>query len=269
MVEKILGLDNQQLSMEIFMKVQRSVSNDVDGSNSLETVRIYFYALKDPFTNKIRYIGQTVDPGNRYRNHIYEAKKNNKNHKERWIIQLIRKNSKPIMEILWEDIMTANEANNFETDMIQFYKDEGCELTNSEDRARNTPIVETTPVYQFTLTGEFIARFPNANQAMLTTGTNDAAIGEVCRNPFKTGNNSRGGFLWAYTEVPSKVYETPKLTTKVTYQYSKEGTLIAKFNSAREASKSTGICYKRISATITGRQKTAGGFVWKLDEDMI
>lgn len=251
------------------MKVQRSVSNDVDGSNSLEKVRIYFYALKDPFTLKIRYIGQTVAPDNRYRNHIYEAKKNNKNHKERWIIQLLRKNAKPIMEILWEDVMSAKEANNFETDMIQFYKDEGCNLTNSEDRARNTPIVVTTPVYQFSLLGEFIAKFPNANQAMLITGINDAAIGEVCRNPNKVGNNSRGGFLWSYNEVPNKVYGKPKGTPKKTVQLDTEGIFLAEFTSAREASKVTGICYKRISAAITGRQKTAGGFVWKLDEDMI
>ena len=252
-----------------FMKVQRSVSNDVDGGDSLETVRIYFYALKDPFTFKIRYIGQTVNPGNRLRNHIYEAKKNNKNHKERWIIQLIRKNAKPIMEILWEEIMTAKEANDFETDMIQFYKNEGCDLTNSEDRARNTPIVITTPVYQFSLLGEFIAKFPNANQAMLNTGINDAAIGEICRNPDKIGNNSRGGFLWSYTEVPNKAYEKPKGTPKKTVQLDKEGNIIAKFDSAREAHRVTGVCYKRISATLTGRQKTAGGFVWKLDEDMI
>lgn len=251
------------------MKVQRSVSNDVDGSNSLETVRIYFYALKDPFTLKIRYIGQTVAPDNRYRNHIYEAKKNNKNHKERWIIQLIRKNAKPIMEILWEDVMSAKEANDFETDMIQFYKDEGCDLTNSEDRARNSPIVVTTPVYQFSLLGEFIAKFPNANQAMLITGINDAAIGEVCRNPNKAGNNSRGGFLWSYNDVPNKAYEKPKGTPKKTVQLDTEGIFLAEFASAREASKVTGICYKRISAAITGRQKTAGGFVWKLDEDMI
>ncbi len=122
------------------MKVQRSAGDSVDGLLALETVRIYFYALKDPITEKIRYIGQTVNPGNRLRNHIYEAKKNNKNHKERWIIQLLRKNEKPIMEILWEEVMTAAEANSFETDLIQFYKDEGCDLTNSDD---NFPVILT------------------------------------------------------------------------------------------------------------------------------
>lgn len=251
------------------MEVQRSAGDSVDGLLALETVRIYFYALKDPITFKIRYIGQTVNPGNRLRNHIYEAKKNNKTHKERWIIQLLRKNERPIMEILWEEVMSAEEANSFETGLIQFYKDEGCDLTNSEDRARNTPIVITTPVYQFNLLGEFIAKFPNANQAMLHTNVNDAAIGEVCRNPEKIGTNSRGGFLWSYSDKPNKAYEKPKGTPKKTLQLDKDGIILAKFNSAREASKTTGVCYKRISATITGRQKTAGGFLWKLDDDMI
>lgn len=251
------------------MKVQRPVSNDVDGGNSLETVRIYFYTLIDPISNKIRYVGQTVNPGNRHRNHIYEAKKNNRNHKERWIVQLLRKNMAPIMNIVWEECMSSEEANSFETYMISYYTKLGYDLTNSEDRARNTPIVETTPVYQFDLQGNFIAKFPNANQAMLVTGVNDAAIGEVCRNPFKPGNNSRGGFLWAFTEHPSKEYQAPKGTPKRTLQLDKDNHVIAEFTSAREASRATGICYKRISAAITGRQKTAGGFKWELSEDMV
>jgi hypothetical protein len=251
------------------MKVQRPVSDDVDGGNSLETVRIYFYALKDPFTNKIRYIGQTVAPGNRLRNHLYGAKKYNRSHKERWIMQLIRKNAKPIMEILWEDTLSSKEANELETVFIQSYREEGHDLTNEEDRGRNNLVIETTPVYQFTLEGILIKRYPNANRAMIDTGVSDAAIGEVCRFPFKPGNNSRGGFLWAYTEVPSKEYQSPKGTCKKTLQFSKEGKLLNSFISAREASKATGVCYKRISANITGRQKTAGGFVWKIDEDMV
>jgi hypothetical protein len=252
------------------MKVQRPVSNDVDGGNILETVRIYFYVLIDPFTDKIRYVGQTVDPGNRFRNHIYEAKQNNRNHKERWVMQLIRKNAKPIMKVLWEEILTKEDANSFETYMIDFYKQEGHDLTNEEDRARNNPVIETIPIYQFDLQGNFIARYPNANQARLHTDVNDAAIGEMCRFPFKPGNNSRGGFLWAYTDTPSKEYQDPKGTPKKTVQYDKTGSkFIAEYASAREASKVTGVCYKRISACITGRQNTAGGFVWKLNEDMV
>lgn len=252
------------------MKVQRPVSNDVDGGNSLETVRIYFYALIDPTNSNIRYIGQTVNPANRFRNHIYEAKKNNKTHKERWIMQLIRKNTLPEMKILWDDIMTSEDANTLETDMISFYREEGHPLLNVEDRARNDSVIETIPVYQFDLEGNFIAKYPNANQAMLHTGVNDAAIGEMCRFPFKPGNNSRGGFLWSYTDKPAKPYQSPKGTPKRTLQFDSKGKeLIASYASAREASKATGVCYKRISACINKRQHTAGGFVWRLDEDMV
>ena len=251
------------------MKVQRPVSDDVDGGNSLETVRIYFYTLKDPITNKIRYVGQTVNPDNRYRNHIYESKKLNRTHKHRWIMRLLRKNEKPIMEVLWDDLMTNTEGNVVETELIQFFKDEGYDLTNEEDRARTDSVIETTPVYQFNLEGVLLARFANANKAMLSTGVSGAAIGEVCRFPFKPGNNSRGGFLWAYTETPSKEYQSPKGTPKSTLQFSKEGQLLNIYTSAREGSKATGVCYKRISACITGRQKTAGGYVWKISEDMV
>lgn len=256
------------INKDKFMKVQRSVGDDVGGNSSLETVRIYFYALKDPFTNEIRYIGQTINPDNRRRNHLYEAKKNNRTHKERWIIQLLRKNAMFIFDILWEEIMTSDEANSFETYMIAYYKEIGCNLTNTEDRARNDSIIETTKVYQFDMDCNFIAEFPNANRAMLLTGVNDAAIGEVCRNLNKTGNKSRGGFMWSFDRNFKKAYV--KLdSSKRTLQYSLDGELLASFISAREASRITGVCYKRISANINHRQNTAGGFVWKLDEDMI
>lgn len=252
------------------MKVQRPVIYNVDGGNSLETVRIFFYVLRDPFSNKIRYVGQTVNPSNRLRNHIYEAKKNNKNHKERWIMQLIRHNTEPVMELQWEEVMTSEEANDFEAYMIEFYRENDEDLTNDVDRARNASVVVTTPVYQFTLEGELISSYPNANQAMLATGINDAAIGEVCRFPFKPGNNSRGGFLWSFTDTPNKEYQKPKGTPKKTVQLTKDGKIIQTFDSARLASNATGVCYKRISACITGRQKTAGGFRWILDnEDMV
>lgn len=251
-----------------FMKVQRLVENDVDGRNSLETVRIFFYTLNDPDTNEVRYVGQTVNPSNRYRNHIYEAKKFNRNHKERWIISLIRQNKEPLMNIIWEECMTSEGANDLEADIIKYFRDVlGYKLTNDIDRARNASVVVTNPVYQFTLEGEFIAVYPNANKAMLATGVNDAAIGEMCRFPFKPGNNSRGGFLWSFNPTPEKLYQSPKGTSKRTQQLTKEGVLIAEFVSAREASKATGVCYKRISAAITGRQNTAGGFKWRLAED--
>ena len=255
--------------MEIFMQVQRLVRDDVDGQKPLETVRIYFYVLLDPITFAIRYVGQTVNPRNRLSNHIYESKRYNRTHKHRWIVQLLRKNKEPIMDLLFDQVMTSDEGDLQESNLIDYYKSIGCNLTNTEDRARNNSVIETTPVYQFTLDGEFLQRFPNANQAMLITGVSDSSIGEVCKYPFKAGNNSRGGFLWSFTDKPNKPYCKPKGTPKKIVQLTLDGTVIKVYQSARLASKETGVGYKKISTCITGRQKSAGGYLWKVYEDIV
>ncbi len=73
---------------------------------------------------------------------------------------------------------------------------------------------------------------------------------------------------WKSEERKRYFAEHPeKKTTKAVVQCSLDGTIIASFTSAREAEKSTGTNYKKISSVVTGRQKTANGYIWRyLDE---
>ena len=59
-----------------------------------------------------------------------------------------------------------------------------------------------------------------------------------------------------------------KKTTKAVAQYSLEGVFISRFVSAREADAITGISYKKISAAVTGKQKTAGGYIWRYSNEL-
>ena len=247
------------------MNVQR-LERKLVGEDLPETVCINFYVLEHPVTKEVRYVGRTVDPSNRFRNHIWEAKKNNRNHKERWIVSLLRRNQTPVMRILWSGYLSDKDTNNIETKLIKHFA-KTCRLTNSVDRAKNVSVIPTKQVFQFTMEGKFIGKFVNANQAAIATGVHDGAITSVCSYPEGRSNRSRGGFLWSYTHtpptIPNKDYRAA-ISEKKTGQYTKEGELISSFKSAREASKLTGVCYKRISACLTCRQKTAGGFIWKL-----
>ena len=45
-------------------------------------------------------------------------------------------------------------------------------------------------------------------------------------------------------------------------QWNKEGVIVARYASLKEASKETGINYRHISACTNGKRKTAGGYVW-------
>lgn len=247
------------------MKVQRLVRENV-GEDLPETVYINFYVLEHPLTKEVRYVGQTINPDNRLRNHIWGAKQNNRNHKERWIVSLLRRNLKPVMRILWAGVIPLVDANKVESILIKRLSKK-YNLTNALDRSRNISVVETKSVFQFDMSGKFIKKFMNANQASLATGIHDSAITVVCSNPNARGNRSRGGFLWSYDHIIKSIPEVDyrnKISAKKTEQYTLDGVLVNVFDSARIASKSTGICWKRISACLNGRQKTAGGFVWKL-----
>lgn len=59
-----------------------------------------------------------------------------------------------------------------------------------------------------------------------------------------------------------------KKTTKAVAQYALDGAFIAVFASARDADAVTGVNYKSISATVTGKQKTAGGYVWRYSNEL-
>ena len=54
-----------------------------------------------------------------------------------------------------------------------------------------------------------------------------------------------------------------KSGAKPVSQFTLEGEFIKTYPSAREVEKQIGISYKYISACCRGKQKTAGGYVWK------
>lgn len=64
-------------------------------------------------------------------------------------------------------------------------------------------------------------------------------------------------------DLLSKAHNSEKISVK---QYSKDGILIASYNSIMDAERSTGIANGNISAACRGKYKTAGGFIWRKDE---
>jgi hypothetical protein len=57
-----------------------------------------------------------------------------------------------------------------------------------------------------------------------------------------------------------------RINSKPVSQYSKDDILIASFRSMNNASKITGIDRQNIEAVASGRNKLAGGFIWKYDK---
>lgn len=90
---------------------------------------VYIYALCDPKTNDIRYIGKSIRPKERYTNHLNDQ---SKTHKVNWIKSLKKKGLKPTMIIL-QKLDDNSDWQTAERDWIKQAKENGWNLVNSTD----------------------------------------------------------------------------------------------------------------------------------------
>lgn len=123
-------------------------------------------------------------------------------------------------------------------------------------------------VSQYKMNGHRIATFKTINDAAESTDIDRSGI----RLVIKGERNSAGGFFWKKGYGPSQIdlsgYEygetlRSKRRQCPIRQYSKDGKLLRKFDSIKEAAKEVGIAAATLSGALTGGQKTAAGYVWK------
>lgn len=111
-------------------------------------------------------------------------------------------------------------------------------------------------VYQYDLQGNYIRKWDDYKDVFKEYGKLD--IQRSIRL-----NSETGGFQWRMEYYPKiNPYLTMTKPRKVG-KYTKDGKLIATFNTVREAKKDT--C--GAPNVLTGRRKSAGGYIWKYIED--
>lgn len=95
------------------------------------------YALSDPKTDELRYIGQTEQlPATRLRQHVKDCGRYS-NHCAHWIKNLKKQGFKPFMEIL-QKCSTVEELNEAEIYWISQFRALGFRLTNISHGGENT-----------------------------------------------------------------------------------------------------------------------------------
>lgn len=245
------------------MNVQRLSRKGV-GENPPEKVSTYYYQLLCPFTNQVKYVGRTTDLKSRYRNHIYEAKKNNRNKRERWIVSLLRKNSAPIMRVIWDGVIDNAQAILGEKSLIKRYR-KVYDLKNQDDKGLGGS-VRTKTIYQFSSNGEYLRQYTNSNQAQIKTGVRDVNIARCCKNENGYGAKQAGGYFWSYIKYekyPHKfIVNWRVLKGKPVISIDRYG-VVKEFFSARKAGEETNTNYKHISACCNGKRKSANGYRWE------
>jgi hypothetical protein len=172
-------------------------------------MKTYIYTLSHPETKEIRYIGKTININRRFNYHCskFENSKH-KTHKSFWILSILNKGLKPIMQIIDE---TEEDWQKLETYYIEKYKNEGynlCNLTTGGEGLSGLKRTEETKkkislnnararnkrVYQFALDGKFIEDYPSVVEASLKTNITHSRITSCARGK----QFSSGGFYWSY-----------------------------------------------------------------------
>jgi len=89
-------------------------------------------------------------------------------------------------------------------------------------------------------------------------------ISESLKEYYKNNKNNKVGGSWKNTKKMSETRRT-KYGKKVS-QYTKEGQFISSFDSIVEAAEKNKLTRNNVQACVSGRSKTAGGFIWKYEE---
>jgi hypothetical protein len=237
----------------------------VSGGSMDITRKEYFYKLVCPLSKETKYIGRTVCPKNRLSNHLYEAKKNNRNKRERWISSLLDRGLKPEMVIIWNGEITLKDAMKIEKVLIKRYRNK-FKIKNGKDHGLGGK-VSTKKVYQYDLSGEYINSYINSNHAKIETSIKDCNILRCCNNENGYGTKTAGGFFWSFNK-----YEKYPHSYNEKWRKEKGKAVVAinvfsgeqyVFKTAREGAVKLNVTHKKISACCLNKQKTTGGYYWK------
>lgn len=97
---------------------------------------IFIYALCDPETGEVKYIGKTNNPRTRYGDHLGDW---SASEKTRWIAQLKFRDLKPKMEILEEFLDSELDWREVERFWIRYWRFLGANLVNGTDGNNTRP----------------------------------------------------------------------------------------------------------------------------------
>lgn len=136
----------------------------------------YIYALIDPRTKKIRYIGKANDPTQRLSGHINYCK-NHTSHTSNWIRQLTDANLRPDIAII--ECVKKNKWQERECYWIKYFRKMGCSLTNSTDGGEGctNPSKTTRQKMREAALGKIISKETKEKLRLINTGrkVSDAA----------------------------------------------------------------------------------------------
>ena len=140
-------------------------------------------------------------------------------------------------------------------------------LPSHETEHRTSKIV----IRKYSVSGEYLTQYNNVSDASVQNSISVSSIWK-CINGQR---NVAGGYIWRRENRQDSPMQIAPVTSiksasdfqpKSIDQYDTNGNYIQTFSSIRSAGRSLQINVKSISDALKGKQKTAGGFLWKYSQ---
>ena len=225
----------------------------------METV--FIYALIDPKSNQVRYIGKTNNIHRRFRRHITERFLHD-SHKDRWIRKLVDENISPEIEVI--DEVYKSDWWYWEKFYISYFLYLGCLLTNGTKGGDEPPstknrkhTIESRLKMSNTKKGKPI---PWLNNGKERTEQHRQNLSKSC----KGRNSPNKGNVYS-KEYRDKLSNSSTVNKRVR-QIDSENNLIKVWNSIRLAQKTLQIRHISDVCRKLPNYKTAGGYKWEYDK---
>jgi len=202
------------------------------------------YALIDPITLHIRYIGKANNVSQRYRAHLNKARKHQA-HKLNWINSLKKQKLKPILYVL--DVVPIEDWIFWEEYWISQAKAWGCNLLNYTNGGDGCTFANQTS-------------FKKGNKPW-NSGTAKPKI--LKGNKGKTDNSIRNYFKLEHQPWNKNSKGIKLKPDKNVHQYSKDKKeFIKTWNTAKHAADFLNINEEGIGQCARGTSKSSGQFWW-------
>lgn len=155
----------------------------------------------------------------------------------------------------WEQIDTASNNDELASKEIKYISEyNSFEKGLNGDRGGS---VKKT-VYKYNLDGSLNQTFEDLTSASNTIDVRKQDISRACWSV----NHALGGYLWSYDYRVPYIPESDNRKKEV-IQYSVDGNLLARYISASEASRKSGISKTCITRCCRGEREQTGGFLWE------
>lgn len=155
----------------------------------------------------------------------------------------------------WEQIDTASSNDDLAAKEVKYILENNAfEEGYNSDKGGGIK----KSVYKYNLDGSLNTKFEDLTTAGNSINVRKQDISRACWSV----NQTLGGYLWSYEYTEPFIIE-PDNRKKQVVQHNLEGEELARFVSASEASRKTGVSKTCISRCCRKEREQSGGFIWK------